>query len=92
MEKSAVHWTDYMRYRARLRGFDLARIEHIVRHSEERYADTSTGRLVAVGRHGKYLVMIPYERRGNVLVPITVHVTTREQIDLRVKSGRLTNE
>lgn len=26
-----IIWTDYMKYRARLRGFDLAKIEHIVR-------------------------------------------------------------
>lgn len=36
-------WTDYMKYRARLRGFDLAKIEHIVRYSGERYVDTVTG-------------------------------------------------
>lgn len=92
MQKSAVHWTEYMRYRARLRGFDLARIEQIVRYSEERYADGATGSLVAVGRHGKHLVMIPYEIKGNTLTPITIHVTTRQQINIWVKSGRFTNE
>ena len=92
MGESAVHWPDYMRYRARLRGFDLARVEHIVRYSEERYVDTSTGRLIAVGRHGGHLVMIPYEKKGNTLTSITIHATTRQQINLRVKSGRFTNE
>ena len=29
-----IIWTDYMKYRARLRGFDLAKIEHIVRYSD----------------------------------------------------------
>ena len=28
-----IVWTDYMKYKARLRGFDLAKIEEIVRHS-----------------------------------------------------------
>lgn len=92
MDENAVRWTDYLKYRARLRGFDLARIEQIVRYSEERYADSPSGRLVAVGRHGKYLVIIPYEKKGNTLTPITVHATTRQQINLRVKSGRFTNE
>jgi len=32
-----VVWTEYMKYRARLRGFDLARVEEIVRYSSERY-------------------------------------------------------
>jgi hypothetical protein len=37
-----VIWTDYLKYRARLRGFDLAIIEQIVQFSEERYLDTAT--------------------------------------------------
>jgi len=59
--RRSIVWTDYMKYRARLRGFDLAKIEEIVRHSSERYFDIATGRHVAVGRHGKILVVIPYE-------------------------------
>jgi hypothetical protein len=55
----AIVWTDYMEYRARLRGFDLAKIEQIVRYSSERYFDTITGRAVAVGRHDEILVVIP---------------------------------
>lgn len=85
-------WTDYMRYRVRLRGFDLATVEHIVRYSTERYMDTATGRLVAVGRHDQCLVMVPYEREGNVLTPVTIHVTTRQQVNSRAKSGRFLNE
>ena len=46
---------------AAARGFDLAKIESILRHSGERYLDTVTGRLIAVGRHGARLVIIPYE-------------------------------
>ena len=34
-----IVWTDYMEYRARLRGFDLAKVEQIVRYSGERYVD-----------------------------------------------------
>ena len=45
-----IIWTDYMKYRARLRRFDLAQIEQIVRYSGERYLDTVTGRLVTIGR------------------------------------------
>ncbi len=66
-----IVWTDYMRYRAALRGFDLTNLESIIRHSSERYIDTATGRLVVVGRHDRRLVMIPYEVRDDHIVPVT---------------------
>jgi len=81
-----------MKYKARLRGFDLAKIEDIVRHSSERYFDTATGRLVAVGRHDKVLVMIPYETDEDSIAPITIHATTRQQINFRLRTGRFTHE
>ena len=87
-----IAWTDYMVYRAELRGFDLARIEHIVRYSAERYVDTLTGRLIAVGRIDDVLVMIPYETESETITPVTVHATTRQQINLRLKTGRFANE
>ena len=87
-----IVWTDYMQHRARLRGFDLAKIEQIVRYSPERYFDTATERAVAVGRDDDILVMVPYEARGRTLAPITVHATTRQQISFRLKTGRFTNE
>jgi hypothetical protein len=83
-----IVWTDYLRYRARLRGFDLAEMESIVRFSSKRYFDTITGRNVVVGRHGALLVMVPYDIRGEDIIPVTMHATTRQQINLRVKSGR----
>jgi hypothetical protein len=36
IEKTCI-FTDYLKYRAELRGFDLGLIEHIVRYSPERY-------------------------------------------------------
>ena len=87
-----VVWTDYMKYRARLRGFDLAKIEHILRHSTERYSDTVPGRLVIVGRHDNTLVIIPCEADETSITPITVHATTRSQINLRLRTGRLIHE
>lgn len=87
-----IIWTDYMRFRAALRGFDLAKLEEIIRHSTERYIDSETGRLVVIGRHGQQLVMIPYETSEERITPITVHATTRQQIRLRVKTGRFTHE
>ncbi len=45
-----IRWTEYMKYRAKLRGFDLTKIENIVEYSTERYSDTVTGGRVAVGR------------------------------------------
>ena len=56
-----IIWTDYLRYRAKLRGFDLAKIEDIIRYSNERYFDTSTDRWVVVGKHSGILVMLPHE-------------------------------
>ena len=56
-----IVWTDYLRYRAKLRKFDLGKIENIIRCSPERYSDTATGRRIVVGRHDNTLVMIPYE-------------------------------
>lgn len=46
-----IIWTDYMKYRGCLRGFALARVEDIVKHSAERYYDMETHRLVVVGHH-----------------------------------------
>lgn len=80
-----------MRYRARVRRFDLARIEETVRYSAERYFDTATGRFVVIGRHDKILVMIPYEIDEQTITPITIHATTRQQINFRLRTGRYTH-
>lgn len=87
-----VVWTDYMKYKAKLRGFDLSRIENILKSSPERYTDTATGRRIAVGRYDKQLVIIPYELDENSLIPVTIHITTRQQINIRIKTGRFTRE
>lgn len=92
MEETVIRWTEYMRYRLRLRGFDIETVEQIVRYSIKRYIDTVTGRSVAVGRHQHYLVIIPYEREEQTLTPVTIHVTSRQQIEFRVKSGRFRYE
>lgn len=83
-----IKWTDYMKYRADLRGFDSATIEDIVRHSAERYYDMVTHRLVAVGQHKDSLVLIPYEHQGDTVTPVTIHVTTRQQITFRLRTKR----
>jgi hypothetical protein len=87
-----IVWTDYMKYRVRLRGFDFDKIEQIVRHSAERYRDTSTQRSVAVGRHDDQLVLIPCEPRGDTVIPVTIHATTRQQINFRLRAGRFRHE
>jgi len=92
MEQATIVWTEYMKYRLDLRGFDLATVEHILRYSTERYADTMTGRVVVIGHHEKFLVMIPLERKGDTVTPMTIHVTSRQQINSRLRSGRLRNE
>jgi len=83
-----VSWTNYFKHRARLRGFDLAAVEQIVKFSEERYFDTATQRKVVVGRHRNRLVMVPYEQEGEAMIPITIHSTTRQQITFRLRAGR----
>ena len=92
MEETTILWTEYMKYRLRLRGYDLATVEHILRYSSERYVDTVTGRAVAVGRHENLLVMVPYQQKGDTLTPVTIHATSRQQINSRLRSGRLNNE
>ena len=87
-----IEWTEYLKHRAAIRGFDLEKLEHIIRHSSERYFDTETGRHVAVGKHDEQLVMIPYETEQEVITPVTVHATTRQQIRFRLNTGRFTNE
>lgn len=80
--------TDYLKYRAKLRSFDLGIVEEIVRFSTERYFDTETGRNVAVGMHRDKLVAVPYEEDDAGYTPVTVHAITRQQIRFRVNTGR----
>jgi len=87
-----IEWTEYLKHRAATRGFDLEKLEQIIRHSSERYFDTETGRHVAVGKHDEQLVMIPYEVEREIITPVTVHATTRQQIRFRLNTGRFTNE
>ena len=51
MEEAKIVWTEYMKYRLSLRGYDLAILLRAVRN-------TVTGRVVVVGRHEKLIVMI----------------------------------
>jgi hypothetical protein len=81
-----------MKYRAGFRKFELTKIEDIIRYSRERYFDTVTRRMIVVGKHDDRLAMIPYERKGNEIIPVTIHATTRQQIKLRLKTGRFTYE
>lgn len=92
MEDSQIVWTDYMKYRLNLRGFDLGKVDRILRYSSERYIDMVTGRHIAVGKHKQFLVIIPYEIEGKSPIPVTIHVTSRQQINFRLKSGRFGNE
>jgi hypothetical protein len=87
-----IIWTDYLKYRVELRGFDLAEIERILRFGEERYLDAVTGRMIAIGKHAGLLVMIPYDMRGDDIVPVTIPATTRQQVNFRLKSGRFRHE
>ncbi len=59
-----------------------------MRHSAEKYHDTATQRLIVVGKHDDKLVIIPYEKHGKEISPVTIHATTRQQINFRLKTGR----
>ena len=84
-----INWTDYLKYKATLRGFDLEKIEEIIRHSSERYFDTATDRWVVIGKQAEILVLIPHEiHEDDSITPITIHATSRQQVNYRVKSGR----
>ncbi|MBF0103126.1 MAG: hypothetical protein HQK77_19680 [Desulfobacterales bacterium] len=91
-EQKDIIWSDYFKYRVQLRGYDISKIEKILRYSDERYYDTETFRWVAIGMHDKRLVMIPYEAADNTLIPVTIHAVTRQQIKFRIKIGRLMYE
>ena len=84
-----IIWTDYLKFRVKLRGFTLESIEDIIRYSNERYFDTSTDRWIVVGKDSNILVIIPHEidDEGSI-TPITIHATTQQQINYRIKSGR----
>ncbi len=83
-----IIWTDYFRYRAERRCFDLALIEDILRFSGERYYDVETNRAIVIGKHNDQLVLIPYEQDEDSVTPITIHATTRQQLRFRLTTGR----
>jgi len=83
-----VIWTDYLRYRAHTRGFDLTLIERLLRFTSNRHFDTVTRRWVVIGRHGSRLVMVPYDQEQNSITPVTIHIITRQQITFRLRTGR----
>ena len=85
-------WTDYFKFKASSRGFDLSKIEDIVRYSVERFYDHLAGRRIAIGKHNRKLVMIAYELIYTSFIPITIHTITRQQIRYRIRTGRYTNE
>jgi len=87
-----IVFTDYLKYRAQLRGFDLNLIETIIRYSPERYLDSESYRYVVIGEHINKLVMIPYEETETTITPVTIHATTRQQIKFRLTTRRLRYE
>ncbi len=83
-----IIFSDYFKYKATLRNFNLNQIENILRYSPERYFDTVTQRMIVVGKHDERLVIVPYEQHKEAFTPVTVHVVTRQQIKYRLKTGR----
>ncbi len=48
--------------------------------------------MIAVGKHDNRLVIIPYEKNVDSIMPITIHATTRQQLKFRLKTGRFIHE
>lgn len=92
MEPKNFIVTEYLAYRVELRKFELSFIEHIVRHGQERYFDTETGRRIVIGEHRQYLVMIAYEENDTAITPVTIHATSRQQVKFRINTGRFIYE
>ncbi|MEW6088009.1 MAG: hypothetical protein AB1498_06845 [bacterium] len=91
-EQFSIVWSDYIKYKIGLRGFEFSKIEDILRYSAERYFDTVTKRMIVIGKHDSRLVMLPYEKKENKIIPITIHATTRQQVNFRLKTGRFIYE
>lgn len=91
-EKFSIVWTDYIKYRADLRGFEPKKVEDILRYSGEIYFDTVTRRLIVLGKHDDRLVLVPYEKKEDEITPLTIHATSRQQINFRLKTGRFIHE
>jgi len=87
---TTIVWSEYMKYRIKLRGFSLGKVEEILKYSAERYFDNSSHRMVAVGKHDNRLVIIPYDQENDAITPATIHATSRQQIKFRLNSGRFT--
>ena len=86
------NWTDYLIYRAKVRGFDLQKIENILKYSQERYFDIITRSHIVIGKHDDLLVLIAYDKDSDLVTPITIHTITRQQIRFRLKTGRFIYE
>jgi len=92
MSSKSCIFTDYLKFRATLRVFDLKKIEEIIRYSDERYFDVETQRSVVIGEHHNKLAMIPYEQTETDIISITIHATMRQQIKFRLNTGRFIYE
>ncbi len=90
----SIIWSGYFRYKATLRGFHIDKVERILRYSTEWYLDVITGRTIVVGRHEDRLIPIAFELsdREHEITPVTIHATTRQQINFRFQTGRYFRE
>jgi len=85
-----IHFTEYLQYRAKIRGFDLKQLEDILRYSPERYYDTETGRSIVVGKYQDKLILIPYEKNKSNITPILVKAAELNPASACLLAGPLT--
>lgn len=78
-----IVWTAYMKYKSKLRGFNLLQIEDVINSSSERYLDTITGRRVIVGKYESKLILIPYEMDENSVINCPHHDASTNQFSYK---------
>jgi hypothetical protein len=91
-----VEYSDYLRFRLRVRGIPDKMPERIYRESQERYYDNTTGRHIAVlsvvYHRRRKRMMIAYDEFFDYVEIVTIHPIEKQQIQNRVFSGRWTYE
>ena len=79
-----IKWTHYFKNRCIQRYFDIEKAEHIIRYSTERYFDIDSSRQIVVGSVDNRLILIPYEKKDNIITPGTIH-----EIAIKLTGNRL---
>jgi hypothetical protein len=90
--ESAIKYSAHLEFRLKVREISYDLPLKIFREAKEHYYDTATKHCVAVGQvkfEGKLREMaLSYERKGRLIVLITIHPIGPNQKNSRIISGR----